>query len=143
MQLSTIVMDAAALSPPSHFRTKVLKEAWRAIVDPLSRSGLLQEADAGAVEMAAMAMVEYREAQEIVRKHGLFVVRVFAVAKDGEPIEREEPNPALKVRDKAASEYRSWCSRLGLSPADRTSLGVQQVKGLTMAMELERELGPN
>lgn len=142
VQVAELVPSGSVdLTPPRHFRTNVLKDAWRSLVDPLAASGMLQTADLGALEMAAVALSEYREAAAMIRKDGLFTSQIFAVTDDG-PVWRTAPNPALKIRDKAAAEYRAWCARFGLTPSDRASLGVQQIQGLTMAMELDRELGP-
>lgn len=142
VQLAPVVHSGELLPAPRHFKTAEYRNAWRSLVEPLSDAGLLQTADAHALEMATVALVEFRQAQAMIQKDGLFVSRVFAMAGEV-PIFRNEPNPAIKLRDKAASEFRQWCARFGLTPSDRTSLGVQQIQGLTMSMELDRVLGAN
>jgi P27 family predicted phage terminase small subunit len=90
--------------------------------------------DLPALEMMSVSLATFREACEILEQDGDYVASPngYAIA-----------HPAVAVRNKAASEFRAWSGKFGLTPSDRVSLGLGVVKGRSMADALEARIGPS
>jgi P27 family predicted phage terminase small subunit len=95
--------------------------AWKTIVRDLEASSLLDRADAGMIEAAAVAWGLAGDARAAVNKHGLLV-----------PGQREGSlvtNPAIKIQHDAWAQFRSVAVQLGLSLAARGTLGLSLARG--------------
>lgn len=123
----------AGLAAPEHLPERV-REAWDQIVPPLVDVGLLDRADAPAVEAMCYAVAQFREANEVVVAEGMFV---------SSPNGYKIAHPAVAVANKAAAEYRSWCARFGLTPSDRIGLGMAAVRSRSLADDLAEKIGPS
>lgn len=127
------------LEPPRKW-TAAKKAAWRDLTRNLA-GGLVQESDLAALEMAAVQLVTFRDADALVERDGLTVSVIVGWNKStDEAITELVVNPMLKVRDKAAQEYRAWCVRFGFDPSSRVGLGLGAIKSRSMAADLEAKM---
>lgn len=108
------------------------KTAWRSIVRDLERAGILDRADAGVIEAAAIAWGRAREARAIVNREGL-----LATNSQG-----RVGHPALAIEQAAWKEFRQLADQLPLSPWGRQRLSITIGSG-GETDEMERELGPS
>ena len=119
------------VEPPSCL-TDSAKQAWTEQVPLLIEAGILDLCDQAALEQMCSVIAQFRDAQAVIAAEGMFV---------------ESPNgykiahPAIAVMNKAGSEYRAWCARFGLTPADRIGLGMAQLKGRSLAQDLTSKIG--
>ena len=123
----------SALAAPEHVTDRV-RAVWDEIVPTLLAVGLLDRADGPALEAMASAVAQFREANEVVEKEGMFVA-----SPNGYRI----AHPAVAVANKAAAEYRSWCARFGLTPSDRIGLGLAAVRSRSLTEDLAEKIGPS
>jgi P27 family predicted phage terminase small subunit len=117
------------IEPPADLPAGVRK-AWREIAAPMADAGLLDRADAPALEAAARCIDRWRRAEALLDEEGL-----VTDAHGG------RPHPAFTVATKAQAEYRSWCARLGLTPVDRVSLGLASLRGQSLAQDIGARIG--
>jgi len=114
---------------PKHLPPGVRK-AWAEIAGPMAAAGLLDRADAPALEAAARCVDKWRVAEALMDKEG-----VVTDAYGG------RAHPAFSVAVKAQAEYRAWCARLGLTPVDRVSLGLASLRGQSLAQDIGARIG--
>lgn len=95
-------------------------------------AAVLDRVDAPALEAMTRSVLRWREAEQILDVEGLFVA-----SPNGYKI----AHPAIAVAQKAQAEYRSWCSRFGLTPSDRVGLGLAVVRGKSLAQDLADKIG--
>ncbi len=107
------------------------RRAWAEIAEPMAQAGLLDKADAPALEAAARCIDRWRRAEEQLDREGLTIE-----AHGG-----EHAHPCVAVAAKAQAEYRSWCARLGLTPVDRVSLGLASLRGQSLAQDIGDRIG--
>lgn len=100
------------LGPPSHL-TPYQQGVWAEIARLLE--SIVRESDAAMVEIAAVAYVSYREAQEVLDREG------YTVTDDKGNL---KVHPLVQIRDRSMKMYMDSSARLGLSPADRARLGL-------------------
>ena len=121
----------STVEAPAHL-TDSAKAAWQEQVPLLIGAGILDLCDTAALEQMCSVIAQFRDAQAVIATEGMFV---------------ESPNgykiahPAVAVMNKAGSEYRAWCARFGLTPADRIGLGMAQLKGRSLAQDLTEKIG--
>src|SRR5579872_1888278 len=102
----------AHLWVPSHLNP-LQKEVWLEIARLLE--SIVRESDVPMVEMAAVAYAGYRDAQKLVDDDGLLFVDDKGNLKE---------HPAVKIAQRYMKQFMDTSARLGLSPADRTRLGI-------------------
>ena len=117
------------IEPPESLPAGVRK-AWREIAAPMADAGLLDRADAPALEAAARCIDRWRRAEALLDEEGL-----VTDAHGG------RPHPAFTIATKAQAEYRAWCARLGLTPVDRVSLGLASLRGQSLAQDIGARIG--
>ena len=117
------------LEPPPSLPLGAQK-AWREIAGPMAAAGLLDKADAPALEAAARCIDKWREAEALMDAEG-----IVTDAYGG------RPHPAFAVAMKAQAEYRAWSARLGLTPVDRVSLGLASLRGQSLAQDIGSRIG--
>lgn len=119
------------LEPPAHLPSAVCS-IWRELVEPMSGAAVLDLVDAPALEAMSRSVLRWREAEAILDVEGLFV---------SSPNGYRVAHPAIAVAQKAQAEYRSWCTRFGLTPSDRVGLGLAQIRGKSLAQDLREKIG--
>ena len=119
-----------SLDPPKSLPPGVRK-AWREISGPMAAAGLLDRADAAALEAAARCIDRWRVADAILDREGLMID-----AHGG-----QHAHPMVAVSNKAQAEYRAWSARLGLTPVDRVSLGLASLRGQSLAQDIGARIG--
>ena len=117
------------LEPPPDLPAGVRK-AWAEIAGPMAEAGLLDRADAPALEAAARCVDRWRRAEALLDEEGL-----VTDAHGG------RPHPAFTIATKAQAEYRAWSARLGLTPVDRVSLGLASLRGQSLAQDIGARIG--
>ena len=92
------------------------REVWAQVVAMLGKTpGLLAEIDAYALARYCDDWVEYWEAKRIVDNDG-----IVSLSEKG----TEFQNPAVGVKNKAAERMTRFEARFGMTPSDRSGLGV-------------------
>lgn len=119
------------LEPPEHLPSPV-RAVWRELVEPMMGAAVLDRVDAPALEAMSRCVVRWRMAEAEVDADGLFWVL---------PTGHKQAHPGIAVAQKAQAEYRSWCSRFGLTPSDRVGLGLAVVRGKSLAQDLADKIG--
>jgi P27 family predicted phage terminase small subunit len=123
----------SAFDAPAHMSDRA-RAAWDELVPLLVPVGLLDRADAPALEAMCCAVAQWREANDVLQAEGLFVAS---------PNGYRVAHPAIAVANKAAAEYRSWCARFGLTPSDRIGLGIAAVRSRSLSEDLADRIGPS
>ncbi len=112
---ATLAMPTADPTPPAWLSAES-REVWSQVVDMLRRiPGLLAEIDAYALARYCDDWVEYWEAKRIVDSDG-----IVSLSEKG----TEFQNPAVGVKNKAAERMTRFEARFGMTPSDRSGLGV-------------------
>jgi P27 family predicted phage terminase small subunit len=119
------------LEPPDNL-PPVVRGVWRELVEPMRGAAVLDRVDSLALEAMARCVVRWREAERVLDAEGLFVAS---------PNGYRVAHPGIAVAQKAQAEYRSWCSRFGLTPSDRVGLGLAVVRGKSLAQDLADKIG--
>jgi P27 family predicted phage terminase small subunit len=112
-----------AMTPPPGLDDQALA-AWHQLRNDVA--SILDEADAGMLEAAAIALGRFRQARAIVNAGGLLVPNRF---------DELAPNPALKIEREAGAALHRAMVELGIGPSARarfSGLGV----GVDEAAEL-------
>jgi len=134
VEVSKPVTDPAQLPFPSDYLPSAASILWNEIVGEIVADGVLRRADLMACVMMVQAAYDFVTASTNVEEHGYMVKDRHGQTKQ---------NPWLAVRNEAARNYKSWCERFGLTPSDRTRLGMALVSGQEAALSLENILGGN
>ena len=127
----SVIGGVVDLEPPDHLPSAT-RAVWRELVDPMRGSAVLDLVDAPALEAMSRSVLRWREAEAILDVEGLFV---------SSPNGYRVAHPAIAVAQKAQAEYRSWCTRFGLTPSDRVGLGLAQIRGKSLAQDLVDKIG--
>lgn len=110
----------------------MVQSVWRELVEPMRGAAVLDLVDAPALEAMSRCVVRWRLAEAEVDAEGLFWVL---------PTGHKQAHPGIAVAQKAQAEYRSWCSRFGLTPSDRVGLGLAVVRNKSLAQDLADKIG--
>ena len=100
------------------------KACWRQVRNAMKKSGLLDSADARALEMFAAAYEEFRVFRSDVMKNGATVITVSARGH-----EQARPNPALSGLRSARDTCIKLFACLGIGANHRASLGIAKTGG--------------
>ena len=104
---------------PSPFLTNLQLDRFRCIVDTLRDAKLLDSADSGMVELAAIEQANVVECNMLIVDEGLTMMGV-----QGGTI----ANPAVAMRSKSLNHLRQLYAELGIGPASRArfqNLGIK------------------
>ena len=122
--------------------------AWRLMVADLEAGGILDHADAGIVEAAAVFWGRAREARTELRRQAEQHARGRRELSHllAETARGYTANPLIAIERESWGQFRLIADNIGLSPNARARLGmVRRAQGAptggTMGHELERELG--
>lgn len=120
--------DDVSREPPANLGAAGLA-AWRMVFD---RAQWIADSDIATVRHLAMAEDRFAELQANLAEHGyvLYTDKGYAYQ-----------NPAMGALATTEDQIRKWLSLLGLTPADRSRLGVAEVKArsaLEQMMESRR-----
>lgn len=126
-----VVGGLVDLEPPDHL-PPVVRSVWRELVEPMRGAAVLDVVDAPALEAMSRCVVRWRLAEAELDAEGLFV---------SSPNGYKIAHPAIAIAQKAQAEFRSWCSRFGLTPSDRVGLGLAVVRGKSLAQDLADKIG--
>ncbi len=124
------------LEAPSHLTLRQLKK-WNELVSELQTvPGLLSAVDGPAVMMAVVALDVYETALEQVNRDGPVILNTITGG-----VEQFQEHPALKTMDRMATMYFKACSRFGLTPSDRTGMGIQALQRRKLADDVQQRIG--
>jgi P27 family predicted phage terminase small subunit len=102
--------------------TGAARKEWRAIVQELTRTGVLARVEYATLTGYCIAWAQVQEAQKEVERIGL-VISVEVQDKDGSfHVTGTRKNPACTVLDCALKQLRAFSSELGLSPSSRSKV---------------------
>lgn len=88
-----------------------MRPEWDAVVSDLAKRRVLTEAMLSVVETFVFAMLNFRQAQEAIEKHGVLVIGRDGLAKQ---------NPAISLLGKSQGVVQRLSLELGLTPAARS-----------------------
>lgn len=108
---------------------------WDRVVDQMASVGVLKPLDGPALEVICETFARWREAVRI-RQHGVQYETDSTKddAEDGKEVVRRPPGvlstnsqglvagPWIGVEERAARDFRAWCSEFGLTPAAEKNL---------------------
>lgn len=113
-------LKAEAPAPPKWLRRDSASlNIWRQIAPQLERMGVLSKPDQFALAALVMAYRDWLEAQDVVRKRGMFYEK-----KSDRGGWSLAPHPAVQIRNEAWKRFTSQLSKFGLDPSSRTRVGV-------------------
>lgn len=128
----TVLIGGRKAPPMPAYLPKSAKAAWRQVVPPLAKLGMLDAVDGIALEAFVLCVAAMRDAARELDRQGYTVEGSM-----GQPVR----NPLLDVVMKAQAEVRRWCERFGMDPATRTRLGLADQQRRTLAAEMTAQLG--
>ncbi|HXC56663.1 MAG TPA: P27 family phage terminase small subunit [Rhizomicrobium sp.] len=108
-------MPSRACPPPPSRLTNAERVAWRQIAREADRLGVLTACDVVALEAAAGALADLREARRTLAERGGSFT--YAIPTRRGAVWRRQPEAAV-IAD-ADRRLMGWLSRFGLTPADR------------------------
>lgn len=106
---------------------------WDRVVDQMASVGVLKPLDGPALEVICETFARWREAVRI-RQHGVqYAADPKDDSSDGEKVTRAPgvlstnsqglvAGPWIGVEERAARDFRAWCSEFGLTPAAEKNL---------------------
>lgn len=103
---------------PEHL-TGIARERWIVLSKLLVELEIFTQADTGVLEAYCVAYASFREASEQLKRKGQIIKTSFGPAR----------NPWANVQKDAWSMMEKSGSKLGLSPADRAKLAIEQGEG--------------
>ncbi len=101
-----------------HGMPKEARRAWRSAVALLEERGTLSPEIGPTLELYARCLARYREASAEIECKGLLVTQTV-LDSHGVALERDRPNPALAVVEKAEKQLFNLGAVLGLNPVSR------------------------
>ncbi|WP_236595990.1 phage terminase small subunit P27 family [Paenibacillus sp. EPM92] len=93
------------------------KKMWESIMEELAAVDLITNVDVYALALACDAYSKYVKASKDIKKEGLVVEHKNAIGAVN-----KVPNPNVAIAQKYATQFKSFCSEFGLSPAARARL---------------------
>lgn len=146
MPQATLVGGRRVPARPPHLSAP-MRSAWNVMVEDLEAGGVLDHADGGTIEAAAVFWGRAREARaELTRQAAAYrkgereLPHLMATTARG-----YTANPLIAIERESWGQFRLIAENLGLSPVARARLGmVRRAQGTptsTMAKELDRKLG--
>lgn len=131
-----------SLPPPPDGLPPRVVEAYYAHGQRLLDMEVVTAADAGALLGCAQAYVDWREAVEMLDRYGSQIVEEPILTKDGDVIGYKiRKHPAVDVRNNADKRYQNWCTKFGLTPADRSRVNAvtkEQKSPMAKLLEMRR-----
>lgn len=105
---------------------EIARAAWKFWRAELERMKLAFRPDRMALEGACTHYERARQADALIRKHGLVIADIITDEK-GKIVARRHArrNPAIAISHQAWALVRSFCSEFGLSPTGRQRLAVE------------------
>lgn len=105
-------------------------EVYEAIGEDLplrDAAGEIPAHDAAAVRMLAEVLCRLESVSEFLNRRGW-------ETDDG------DPRPAVEVERRLRSEALDWMRELGLTPASRSKLGLDQMRGISMVQAMQKQV---
>ncbi|NRF91543.1 phage terminase small subunit P27 family [Paenibacillus frigoriresistens] len=93
------------------------KKMWHSIMDELSAVDLITNVDVYALALACDAYSKYVKSSKDIKKDGLVLEHKNAIGAVN-----KVANPSVAIAQKYATQFKSYCSEFGLSPAARARL---------------------
>jgi len=119
---------------PGPYLTAAQKRQFRRIVGELKDGNLLDAADGGMVELAAIGLDVVAQCNAHLSES--LTVEVVRVARDKSTRIETVPSPYLRMRAVALNELRYLYRELGIGPAARAALGNAHAIGRKPAQTL-------
>ena len=119
------------MKPPDHL-SKVGKDFWNEIVPSLIEVGIVDRIDAAVIEQMATQFSRIREAQAIIKQHGL---TSFGHAG------QLTVHPAVKIEREATTLFLKLAEQYALTPVARTRLGLAELHRRSMKQEMDERIG--
>lgn len=111
---------AAELPAPPNGLSERVREQYLIHGERLLLLRVMTPADVGGLVALAEACVERMEASERIEKDGGVIIEEPIVFEGEIKGHRLKKHPAVAIRSDADKRYLAWCTRFGLTPADRS-----------------------
>lgn len=112
-----LVVGGRELPKPSSYLTRLEKQRFRAIVKTLESSGILDKADRGMIELAAMEEANIIDCNRMIADKGIVITSVSARG-----YEKDIPNPAIVLKQRSIQSLRLLYAEIGIGPSSRARL---------------------
>ncbi len=106
------------------------RKMWDRLAPELERLGLLTVVDGDALAAACQSYATWLECQLFMKKEGITYSHANVKGERNSTL-----RPEYYAADKALSQYKSFCTEFGLTPASRTRLGSPAEENLDDEME--------
>lgn len=123
------------IDPPGWMTTDQ-KEIWQWKVSILTEARLLQAVDAPAVEAMVLAVDGWRQCARVIAEEGVVIDNTITGG-----FTQRQAHPLVSAMRGFQMDYYKWCSKFGLTPSDRTALGIQNIKGRSMQQQILSRIG--
>lgn len=120
------------LAEPPDDLPKTGQKLWRELAPTLIKAGVMDIADRFMFEELCRAHARRVQFSRVIAAKGLFAHGSHGQLKQ---------SPAVVGERAAAEEFRQIAALFGLSPVDRTRLGLAHLHGQSMKLELDRAIG--
>lgn len=131
-----VVVGGRTAAKPRPGMSPDVRKAFRLIAGHLESAGILDAADAPAVEAAAVMLVRARTAAADIAERGQ-LVEIRRVGADRSVLDRLEANPSLTIERAAWAEFRQLADRLGIGPSARARLAGMAVQGRSAEQQID------
>lgn len=121
--------EPCGIAPPADLEGAA-REAWEVCAAEMAGNRQLRPADLILLKAYVEAVHVHAEATAKVHEFGVLVASARG------PI----PNPMLKVQDNAARTIRLLSENLGLNPIARIRAGIMEAAGVSMALDIRKQL---
>jgi P27 family predicted phage terminase small subunit len=128
---TTLVAGRGRPTQPAGLNARA-KTAWKQLVEVMSESGVLDKADALAVEHAARTVGRLREVSAAIDREGLTV--------EGQK-SATVAHPLLATERSLLAELRQSFDALGIGPSGRARLGIAAKTRRSMGEEMSSRVG--
>ncbi len=95
------------------------KKEWKRMAQELERMGLLTQVDMAAFAGYCQSYARWKEAEEFISKHG----SIFKT-----PSGYVQQIPQVAIAQQNLKQMRSFCSELGITPASRSRIAVNDTE---------------
>ena len=123
------------IPPPAHltFNQEVI---WEEQVAFLAEAGVLRQVDRFAIEAMVIAIEGWRICLGYIETEGWVIDNKITGG-----VTQRQAHPLIVTMRGFQADYYRWCSKFGLTPSDRTAIGMQEIKSKKMMHSLRESLG--
>jgi len=132
-----LVVGGRAKPNPAAYLDAESQAFFVALVDELWESGILDAADRGMIELAAMELAVVAACNRDIAENGMSIDQVRGGYNGSEERTVREPNPMVPMRGRSMMHLRQLYAEIGVGAASRARLSGMGVKGRAPGNEIK------